>query len=237
MFPTPSRFISYGVAGAFLCLTICASAVADTTTSFNFVSSLVSDIAHFQHIRDKAANDATSAGSDYVGFATSCIRNSTSLSLELRSQATKYQDTNLGGQFSALGPSIADIWGQEAQLNDQFVANCKKLLSSSDALSQMQIFRGEIAELSARWDYLDETIFKAVMPMAIYSLLSTKPDSTGHMTNLNVSRSGRKTLINSIGENFGQDLVDAKPGFLIQSVLELRQFLQNDNFYSSDNAH
>ena len=218
-----------------LCLTSDA-VVGQGMTPLVFVSSFVDDLGNIQRLRDKAANDATEAGSDYTTLAVGCIRNSTSLALELRAQAQRYRDINMGGNFSTLGPSIGEIWMKEAQLMDQVVSNCKSLLNTSDALTQMQIFRGEMAQFSAERDYLDKIVFEAAMPMALISLIANKTDSNGKASILSISKMERVALLTEIESDFGIDLNTAKPSYLVGSAQLLKRWLQNKSFKASDDV-
>lgn len=210
-------------------------AYAEITKPIFFVIHLVTDLGQIHRMRNLAADEGLKNNSNFAEVATACIRGSTSLALELRSEANWYNGVALGGQFSVLGPAVATILQEEAALNDRLVTNCKSLLIATN-VTQMNITRGEFAELSAQLDYLDNSTFKQIMPMAIFSLIGDKPDAAGHMSILNITKAERSNLIKLIDDEFGPKLIGKNPPYLMASLVLLKGWLQRRDLKASDEA-
>ena len=222
------------VAFAFAILLGAGSLLADDISPISFVNSLVDDFSRIHSMRKKSSNEAAAAGGDLAQMATGCIHNSTTLALELRSQAARYADINLSGRFSELGPYISLLWQHEAQLNDEFVVVCQKLLAASNPLSETRIAQGQFSQISAQSEYVDEMVFRSIMPMAIDSLISDKPDANGRRILLNITGQDPERLRSKIENEFGDDMQGKSPGYLVRSMGLLKGWLENKGFRATD---
>lgn len=133
-----------------------------------------------------------------------------------------------------LTEQVATIWQQILQISEEMVSTCKIILESPEDIKVVRAASGKIAELGARSDYVDQTIFKAVMPAAMFTLISSTPDSGGHMSILVISQLERAALIHEIDLTFGEKLKAKNPKYLLASVVELKEWLEQKGYTTSD---
>ena len=101
------------------------SAIAEVTRPFEFITDLVQDIGSITEIRDRAGANIEKNQGDLLNTATDCIRNSTSLQLELGSQIEQFKNVHLASQFIELPLYIVSFWQQRLQIetNDRALQN------------------------------------------------------------------------------------------------------------------
>jgi hypothetical protein len=229
------KFKSFAVCGClFATIFIPAIARADDTKPLAFVTDLVRVIATIDRIRNQAYEDSQKNLGSITGIATDCIRNETSLKLELSSEIERLKSMRLASPDENLTEQVANIWQDISQISEKMVSTCRTILESPEDIKAVRVATGESAELGARNDYIDKSIFVAVMPAAMFTLISRTPDSKGHMSILVISQLERAALIHEIDLTFGEKLKAKNPKYLLASVVQLREWLGQKGYTTSD---
>jgi hypothetical protein len=203
------------------------SSLAESISPLQFVAALVEDLGSIEDIRTKGVEGVQKNRDSVAAFSTECIRTSTSLQLELNAQVQQFGSMQLAEPYVQLPSNVATLWQERLQLELQTLRLCKSFLAGERSDKDLQVAAGEIAEIGAKSDYIDQTFFKAIMPMAMMALVSDSPDSEGHMSKLVVTRKEIVGLANNIDTIFGDKLAAKNPNYLVASVVALRRWLES----------
>lgn len=164
------------------------------------------------------------------------IENSRILTFQLQESINALKAMKVSKKrFEKLVPSTIKIYEEKLKLIEEVISISKKLLKTPKAGEDYSVYTGRIPEITARLEYLDETLFK-ITPMLCYLLIDDKPDAEGHMSHLIISKEQRDNIVKSIDMYFGNGLKmeGEKTPYAVASAVLVKTFLVEKGFLCTD---
>jgi len=209
---------------ALLCIAPNSRAADEETHHLRFVSEYIRELGAIERIRSSAESDLKDKNGD--AFA-GCIRNSTSMQLELQSQISMLSTMRLNPPFDALPRNLAQFYGQKIDSYQDFIDVCSALLAGPKPNVDYEKLAAEAPKITARLDYLDHALFEA-SPLIFATLIDPKPDSKNHVSHLVITKAERRRLIKDITEMFGSKLAQKDQNYTVSAASVLRVYLLKD---------
>ena len=212
------------------CLALCTplSCIAETSEPYEFVSAFIRTLGDLETVRDHAKGDSA-AGENQMA---SCVRNMESFQLELAGDIALLRQIHLAGQLSSTPGMFADFFSAERDQYKQMGDYCSKLITPDPNVDYAAL-AATAPKITARLNYLDESIFKS-SPLVFASLIRSTPDAQNHMSHLSITRAQRDELAHSIKLKFGKKLDAKDQNFTVSAASTLLFYLEKKGFSGSD---
>lgn len=205
-----------------------SAACAQETPHLQFVTEYVRELSETERLRQRAQDDLKGSKNPLAD----CIRNTTSLKLELQSQVAIMKGMTLKAPFAGLPDQIADFYQQKINLYDRFANACSTMIAGPQPGVDYGKIAGEMPQITAKLDYVDHALFEAA-PLIFATLIDEKPDPQGHVSHLVITNAERTQLLSEIQTEFGEKLDAQDTGYLVGSAAVVKSYLLKD-FKGSD---
>ena len=205
-------------------------AKAEETPHLQFVIEYIREIAEINHLRETAGAELKNTNEDPM---MGCIRNMTSLQLEVQSHIAILKGMQLNPPFETAIPSIVQLDEMRLQSYGRYIDACTTLAEGPKPDIDYAAIVAQLPKETAKLDYIDRAQFDAT-PLFLATLIDTKPDSQNHLSHLIITKDERTKLINQIKLSFGDQLTKKNQNFIVSSAIVASQFLLGSHKSSDD---
>jgi hypothetical protein len=200
-----------------------SSARAPETPHLQFVQEYLRELAQTERLRQRAVDDLKGSGNTMAD----CVRNMTSLKLELGAQVGMMRSMTLNKPFDELPGAIAAYDLEKIDAYKQFADGCSAMIAGPQPGVNYGHLAGEVPKLTARLDYIDHAILEA-SPMIFATLIDDRADSQGHVSHLIITTAERTALLDQIAADFGGKVDQTDSGYLVTSAAIVKGYLLKD---------
>jgi hypothetical protein len=199
------------------------------TPSYDIVAEYIRSLSAVHYIQQSATKELQEDRDDQVKMMMNSIRNFTRLKLELNASIGMLKGMTLKRQqFDQLIPMTISFYKEKIKLYDEAIKIAKEfVVTTPNPDVDYTKMATRMPEITANIEYIDESIFQS-MVLVFGLLIDEKPDSTGHMSHLNITQEQRQTLIDRINNAFGESLEKENKNFTVASAALLKAYLQKD---------
>jgi hypothetical protein len=201
------------------------------TPHYNVVAEYVrslGSIYRIQKIADKELqeDEVQDSQTTNTNKLMTSIRSSTRFKLELNASISALESMNLNKPYDELLASTIFWYKKKIELYDTLVKISKAFLDPKDSVDYSGLV-AEMPEITANIEYADESIFQS-MVLVFALLIDMNPDSEGHMSHLNISKTEKQKLIDTINISFGDSLEKKDKNWTVSSAALLKSYLLKD---------
>jgi hypothetical protein len=161
------------------------------------------------------------------------IRNSTRVSLKLKTSNYILQSMTLMKPFETLIPNLIEWNERKLKLWEELSEIAKVFIGGPKPNVDYDKLSARMPEITAEMEYADESIFK-LTPLVFATLISDKPDSKNHLSHLIITKAERKKLVDSINSHFGSSLNEKNQNWTVSPASVLRTYLRDKGYEFSD---
>jgi hypothetical protein len=218
------------IAAFAVCVGLCAPlpCFADTSAPYAFAAAFIRTLGDLETVRDNAKADLKSGGNPMED----CVRNMESFQLELNGDIAMLKQIHLTGQLSDAPSTFANLFSDERDQYRAMEDYCTKLITPDPKVDYTAL-AGEAPKITARLNYIDESIFKS-SPLVFGALIRPTPDAQNHMSHLSITRAQRDELASSIKSKFGKKLDAKDQNFTVSAASTLLFYLEKKGYKGSD---
>ena len=197
-----------------------SAAYAQETPHLDFVTEYVRELSETERLRQRAQDDLKGGENTFPD----CIRDTTSLRLELQSQIAMMRGITLKAPFQNLPGQIADFYQEKINLYERFTNFCSTMITGPQAGVNYGKIAGEMPQITAKLDYVDHALFEAA-PLIFATLIDEKADPQGHVSHLVITNEERAGLLSAMQTEFGDKLDGRDTGYLVGSAAIVKSYL------------
>jgi hypothetical protein len=202
-----------------------AAVKTDETPHYDVVAEYIRSIGtihNLQQTSDKEFQSDNNADNPQVAKMMSTIRNSTAIKRELMHSITTIKGMKLNEPFETLIPTTIEFYKEKVRLHDELIEIAKT--KRRDGYAKIAT---KMSKITVSLEDIDKSIYKS-MALVFDLLIDEKPDNEGHMSHLNITKTQRQNLIDSINGYFGESLDKKNKNWAISSAARLRSYLLKD---------
>jgi hypothetical protein len=206
-----------------------SKAKPEDTPPYNVASEYVRSFSAIHSIQQSALNEIKDGGENPVGSSMNAIRTFTRYKLEYGLSIRLLEGMRITREgFNGLIPETVSLYKEKIKLYDEAMKISKAFMTSTPKPGvDYEKMAARMPEITANLEYLDQTL-PALTTMVCFLLIDEKPDSEGHMNNLNISSKERQSLIDRIDAGFDESINGKIMTYTVGSAVFLKGFLQGD---------
>jgi len=216
---------------------ICRAEPTQQTSSYEFSRAFVDQLIETHQGEELAAREFAAAkkGRDSgEQILLSAVRNCTRMKLKLNVMIKRIEQMHLAdANFNELPSHLAQMYSRKIELYDEIVETAQTLLEGPKPEVNYGKLAGQMPEVTAQVEYVNESIFKAT-PMVAMSLISTKPDSKNHLSHLAITRKQAQELVGRLQSAFGKSLDARDQNWTTSSASLIRMILRDKGYQYAD---
>jgi hypothetical protein len=197
---------------------------------YQFATAYVHTLAGIEEVRDKVKKDVSKSNVDTL---TNCIRNMEAFQLELSGDVEMLKSIHLTGKVGGVPNTFAQFFEDERDTYRQMGEGCADMLQGPKPGVDYGALVANAPKLSARLEYLDESIFK-VSPMVFATLIRERPDAQNHMSHLSITKAQMGELAHTIRLDFGKKLDQETQNYTVSAASTLYSYLTKRGYKGSD---
>ena len=202
-----------------------------------FTNEFIRGLVEIHQSEDVARRDVAEIKKDSYftqNLMSSIIRNGTRTKMRLRVRIRRLQQIRIDDKsFDILVPHVIDLYSRKIDLYQEIVQAAQAIVAGPKLGVDYGKLAGHIPEVTAKIEFLDETIFK-VVPMVGMLLISPRPDSKGRLSHFSITRNEAKQLVSTLENGFGKSLDEKDQNWTTSSASVLRTYLRDQGFKFAD---
>ncbi|MGD0036320.1 MAG: hypothetical protein ABSC53_03400 [Bacteroidota bacterium] len=202
---------------------------------YKFAEAYIKGLGYRRELEIRAETDLTDAGKEYSMINMATMRNANRGIIKLR-EAINILIPYSSSDNENIKTATNTIIESYRSLIDNYNLSLNNLeeltnaLNSNDQNIEMGKYSRQASEITAKVEYISETLFKANTFVA-YCLIDTIPDKNNHLSYLIVTSNERQNLVKELESFFGKSLQSKQENtkYTVASAIILKRLLTDEH--------